>query len=222
MSILQLQRTKSPTSHTQERSLKIHECSLVISYVAKTLPHKCLITGQPSVHGFYLMLDPFVKKSLIYGSNDPRIAHARRTLMTFSDSYWRKARKLNAPEWSAICTRFSRLQSSLLQIQQVTETKLKYWAFIPRVYDRNVPILLESFVEKNASSEQKSSDDDADHEMAVDMESHDLQTQEEIQVDFNSMCDDVLSRLFDREKDTREDEEEEEEEEDEEEEGVNE
>ena len=37
------------TNFPQERSLKIHECSLVISYVAKTLPHKCLITGQPSV-----------------------------------------------------------------------------------------------------------------------------------------------------------------------------
>ena len=179
--------------------MKIHECSLVISYVAKTLPHKCLITGQPSVHGFYLMLDPFVEKSLVYGSNDPRIAHARRTLMTFSDSYWRKARNLNAPEWSAICTRFSRLQSSLLQIQQVTETKLKYWAFLPRVYDRNVPILLESFVEENTkSSEQKTNDVVVDDDDNDDMQSHDLQTQEEIQGDFNSMCDDVLSRLSDR------------------------
>ena len=145
------------------------------------------------------MLDPFVEKSLVYGSNDPRIAHARRTLMTFSDSYWRKARNLNAPEWSAICTRFSRLQSSLLQIQQVTETKLKYWAFLPRVYDRNVPILLESFVEENTkSSEQKTNDVVVDDDDNDDMQSHDLQTQEEIQGDFNSMCDDVLSRLSDR------------------------
>ena len=114
--------------------------------------------------------------------------------MTFSDSYWRKARNLNAPEWSAICTRFSRLQSSLLQIQHVTETKLKYWAFLPRVYDRNVPILLESFVEDNTKSEQKTNEVDDDDEL----QSHDLQTQEEIQGDFNSMCDDVLSRLSDR------------------------
>lgn len=185
-------------THAQERSLKIHECSLVISYVPKTSSHKCLITGQPSMHGFYLMLDPFVKKTLVYGSNDPRVAHARRTLMTFSDLYWRNSRNLNAPEWSAICTRFSRLQSSLLRLQQVTETKLKYWSFLPRVYDRNVPILLESFVQdkkKNVSSEQQE-ERPAPLDVNEDMESHDLQTQEEIQADFNSMCDNVLSRLL--------------------------
>ena len=78
---------------------------------------------------------------------------------------------------------------------------MKYWAFLPRVYDRNVPILLESFVENNTKSEQKTNDvvdDDDDDDDDDELQSHDLQTQEEIQGDFNSMCDDVLSRLSDR------------------------